>query len=246
MKCSFAPSFSLVVQSHAWSQLRTCRPQGVHADLPDANVKVKQISTQIQSWPWASYLSPFCCSLLVCKMGVIRVPALWCWCEDRTLLWSVPQVLITMSCSTGSDLQGLSGRWVVMPRFIHSFFFIHLCQADIKARIHRIRQGSSSLKKKSIDFREEEEGGERKTLICCSTYLCIHWLFLVCALTRDRIHSPGVSGWCSNQLSYPARARLLLLNCSQFGRDLSNGCVTVGKAFWGEAVLKVVKSTGFL
>ena len=26
----------------------------------------------------------------------------------------------------------------------------------------------------------------RETLICFSTYLCIHWLILVCALTRDR------------------------------------------------------------
>ena len=42
-----------------------------------------------------------------------------------------------------------------------------------------------------IDFRERERKGgrergkerERKTLICCSIYVCIHWLILVCALT---------------------------------------------------------------
>ena len=28
---------------------------------------------------------------------------------------------------------------------------------------------------------------ERETVICCSAYLCIHWLILVCAVTRDWI-----------------------------------------------------------
>ena len=32
---------------------------------------------------------------------------------------------------------------------------------------------------------ENKRGGERKTSLCCFTYLCIHWLFLVCALTED-------------------------------------------------------------
>ena len=40
-----------------------------------------------------------------------------------------------------------------------------------------------------IDFRERKEerkrDRERETLICCSTYLCIHWLILVDALTGD-------------------------------------------------------------
>ena len=51
-----------------------------------------------------------------------------------------------------------------------------------------------------------ERERERKTLTCCSTYLCIHWLLLICALTRDQTHNPGVSGWRSKQLIYPARA----------------------------------------
>ena len=34
-------------------------------------------------------------------------------------------------------------------------------------------------------------------MICCFTYLCIHWLILVCALPRGEL--------CSNQLTYPAR-----------------------------------------
>ena len=35
-------------------------------------------------------------------------------------------------------------------------------------------------------------------------------IFVVCALTGDWIHNLGVSGWCSNQLSYLARATSLL------------------------------------
>lgn len=51
-----------------------------------------------------------------------------------------------------------------------------------------------------------EEGWVKETSICCSTHLCIHRLILVCALTGDWTHNVGVLGWCSNQLSYPARA----------------------------------------
>ena len=36
----------------------------------------------------------------------------------------------------------------------------------------------------------EREGG-KETLICCSTYLCMHWLMLACALPRDQIHNLG-------------------------------------------------------
>ena len=51
--------------------------------------------------------------------------------------------------------------------------------------------------------RYREGRGERETSICCSTYLCIHWLLLVRALTGDLTRNLGVSGQCSNQLSYP-------------------------------------------
>ena len=43
-----------------------------------------------------------------------------------------------------------------------------------------------------IDFRER--GKEKETLICFSTYLCIHWLILVCALTGDQTHNLGILG----------------------------------------------------
>lgn len=36
---------------------------------------------------------------------------------------------------------------------------------------------------------EEREGGEE---ICCYTYLCVHWLSLVCILTGDQTQNLGV------------------------------------------------------
>ena len=58
-----------------------------------------------------------------------------------------------------------------------------------------------SIKIFFIDLREKEREEERErerdkqTLICCSTYLCIHWLILVCAMTRGGICHFGISGW---------------------------------------------------
>ena len=37
-----------------------------------------------------------------------------------------------------------------------------------------------------IAFRQRKREGERKTSVCCSTYLCIHWLILFCTLTGDQ------------------------------------------------------------
>ena len=48
---------------------------------------------------------------------------------------------------------------------------------------------------------------ERDAWICCSTYICIHWLILTCALTEDRTCNLGVLGWHPNQRSYPAKAK---------------------------------------
>ena len=60
-----------------------------------------------------------------------------------------------------------------------------------------------------IIFRERKR--ERETSVCCSTHLCIHWFILACALTGDQTNNLSVSGWCSNQLSYPARAAEILI-----------------------------------
>ena len=59
---------------------------------------------------------------------------------------------------------------------------------------------SKCFKKLFTDFIERGE-------ICFSTYLCIHWLILVCALTGDRTHNLGMWRCCSKQLSYLARAQ---------------------------------------
>ena len=45
---------------------------------------------------------------------------------------------------------------------------------------------------------------ERETLTC-SIYLCPQWLIPVCALTGHQTRNLGISGRCSNQLSYLAR-----------------------------------------
>ena len=47
--------------------------------------------------------------------------------------------------------------------------------------------------------REKEREREReRRLICCSTYLCIHWLIFICALTGDQTHNLGVLRQSSN------------------------------------------------
>ena len=53
---------------------------------------------------------------------------------------------------------------------------------------------------------ERERGKEReKERWICSTYLCIHWSFFVCALTRNQTCNLGILGGCSNLLSNPTR-----------------------------------------
>ena len=56
-----------------------------------------------------------------------------------------------------------------------------------------------------FDWFEKEREREREASICCSTYLYIHWLILICFLTRDETCNLGVLGQYSNQLSYLAR-----------------------------------------
>ena len=62
-----------------------------------------------------------------------------------------------------------------------------------------------------INFLKRGRERERGKLICCSKYSCIHWLILVCALARDQTCNLGLWGWCSEQLSYPARAQKYIL-----------------------------------
>ena len=43
-----------------------------------------------------------------------------------------------------------------------------------------------------MEGRERGRVKERETSICCSIYLFIHWLILVCALTWDQTATLGV------------------------------------------------------
>ena len=62
------------------------------------------------------------------------------------------------------------------------------------------------MRERERERKREKEGGKerekQKTLIWCSTYLYIHWLLLVCALTRGWTHNCDALEWCSNQLSH--------------------------------------------
>ena len=59
-----------------------------------------------------------------------------------------------------------------------------------------------------IDFWERggEKEREREILICFFTYLCIHWLLLLCALIRDWTCNLGILGRHFNEWSYLTRA----------------------------------------
>ena len=47
---------------------------------------------------------------------------------------------------------------------------------------------------------------ETETSVSCSTYLCIHWLILLCVRTRDWTYNLGITGRHFNQPCYLARA----------------------------------------
>ena len=72
---------------------------------------------------------------------------------------------------------------------------------------HLLRSCSCVLLAYSVFFKNWFR--EIEILVCCSTYLCICWLILLCALTTDQTHNLGVLGECSRRLSYLARARPL-------------------------------------
>lgn len=71
----------------------------------------------------------------------------------------------------------------------------------------------TDLKKSAGGGERGRQRGERHALIGCSIHLCICWLLLVCAPTRDQTHDPGIWGRCSNQPSCPARAETDIYLC---------------------------------
>ena len=54
------------------------------------------------------------------------------------------------------------------------------------------REREREREQEGVREAERERERERETSICCSTYLCIHWLILVCALARDGTHNLSV------------------------------------------------------
>ena len=57
------------------------------------------------------------------------------------------------------------------------------------------------MERRRLGEGEREGGRERETSICCSTYLCIHWFILECAMIGDQTCNLGELRLCSNQLS---------------------------------------------
>ena len=90
-----------------------------------------------------------------------------------------------------------------------------------------------------------------KTLICCFTYLCIHWLLLVCALARVWTHNLGVLGWHSNQLSYPAKGLSESYFLCHWNKGISAICTCTwhdsrGKIFGYKVPFMSVKHEGLI
>ena len=127
-------------------------------------------------------------------LGLREVKLISKGCRGRIQTWtglsySQTAVLPTTNCTQGKD-DGRLKKITHEEGFIGSTLFLFLNFLF-------------------IDFRQTKEGQkERKTLICCSTYWCIHWLILICALTGDRTCNLGISRRCSHPRSHPARARL--------------------------------------
>ena len=67
---------------------------------------------------------------------------------------------------------------------------------------------------------------ERDTSICCSTFLCVNWLILVCVLTKDQTYNLSLSGQCSNQLTYLVRTWELIFktNLEREGKNVGIDC----------------------
>ena len=69
-----------------------------------------------------------------------------------------------------------------------------------------------------IDFRERQKEREREGER--DTDLLVHWLILMCVLTKDGTGNFGVPGQCSNQLSYLARDSVVCLKQNVTGSGL--------------------------
>ena len=93
----------------------------------------------------------------------------------------------------------LGSFYLLASALLWTYMYFYLCEY-LSTSLWVIYAGScgNSMSNLIIDLRERKR--EKKTLICCATYLCIHMLCLVCVLTRDQTQN-HVSGRYCNQLS---------------------------------------------
>ena len=65
-----------------------------------------------------------------------------------------------------------------------------------------------------IDIKERKGERERRRSICCSTYLCFHWLILVCAQTGDQSAILAHQDALTNRATRPGPKEAISINQS--------------------------------
>ena len=68
------------------------------------------------------------------------------------------------------------------------YFFVYLFKRERKREREKGKEGRKEERKKGKKGRKKER---KNILICCFTYLCLHWLILLRALTGDRTRKLG-------------------------------------------------------
>ena len=142
-------------------------------------------------WMFGSWLLAF----VFCSFNKQKCTYLECTLDllNQGLLWAGPRpmclhkLLITEEINTVGSWARYSASIFVLP----SKYFFQTLMALFYPSLNFL----FPLLLFHFLFWERER--EREISICCSTYLCILWLLLVCALTRDQTPIHGVWGRCS-------------------------------------------------
>ena len=126
------------------------------------------------------------------------------WAGNPFIYYLSLSFSLPLFCSTSSKTDGIN------------YLFLKLFHLTSKWSLrdvptsHPLFHYCSPFKKYLLTLERERKEREKMS-ICCSTYSCIHLLTLVCNLTGYQTCNLGASGWCSNELNYPARAIIVLL-----------------------------------